>query len=228
MKIEISEDIGKKYKGVKIEIAMGILKGIDNRIDNNSEEFMSFVSQECSKIRLKYLDDTAVNKDKRVKAYRSFYWKIGLDPTKMRPANEALLRRIIIGEGLPQINVVVDAYNVASVRTVIPMCAYDLKLISGETLYMRLAKKGEKFFGIGMDTPLLLTGKEIVVCDAEGSISLYPYRDCERTKVTKETKDILLTVDGVPGIIGIELLWALKVCVKYITRHVDGKAEVVL
>ncbi len=54
--------------------------------------------------------------------------------------------------------------------------------------------------GIGMETPIALRGKEIVVEDEANLIAVYPYRDADLTKVTTDTKDVVIMVCGVPGI----------------------------
>ena len=47
---------------------------------------------------------------------RELYKALGLDPTKTRPSNEALLRRVLKGEALYRVNTLVDALNLASLR----------------------------------------------------------------------------------------------------------------
>ena len=42
---------------------------------------------------------------------RGLYKDLGLDPTKVRPSNEALLRRVPKGEALYTVNTLVDALN---------------------------------------------------------------------------------------------------------------------
>ncbi len=56
------------------------------------------------------------------RTYRDFFWTMGVDPTKVRPAAEALIRRILVGRSMPRINTVVDAYNLASMTTHILGC----------------------------------------------------------------------------------------------------------
>jgi len=225
MKMEISQDVLKNHKG--IFMTMGCLYGVDNTIDVQTDKIRAFMSEVFSKVRERYAAENTHTVG-RIQTYRTFYWNSGLDPTKMRPANEALLRRVISGEGLPQINAVVDLYNIASVSTLLPMCAYDLEKIQGKTLFIDFAHEGEEFAGIGMESPMILSGKEIVVRDRNGPISLYPYRDAEMTKVSEETTDVLFTIDGVPGVTPLELLWALKTCLQYVSRFVGGSAEVIL
>jgi phosphoenolpyruvate synthase (EC 2.7.9.2) len=39
-----------------------------------------------------------LKEDPVVRAYRDFYWRLGIDPTKVRPSSEALARRAFRGE----------------------------------------------------------------------------------------------------------------------------------
>jgi DNA/RNA-binding domain of Phe-tRNA-synthetase-like protein len=136
------------------------------------------------------------------RAYRNFFWRVGIDPTKIRPAGEALTRRILGGRDLPRINTAVDAYNLASVETSIAITAFDLQTISEDALLMRRAKSGESFHGIGMTSPDSLTGVEVVIEDelSKRLIAVYPYRDSDDSKVTLKTSSILFMMCGVPGI----------------------------
>ncbi|UCD97169.1 MAG: hypothetical protein JSV35_03745 [Candidatus Bathyarchaeota archaeon] len=65
-----------------------------------------------------------------IRAYRDFYWRLGVDPTKTRPSGEALLRRILRSRGIPSISTVVDAYNLASLSTMIPISGFDRDLLN--------------------------------------------------------------------------------------------------
>ncbi|MCS6785050.1 MAG: phenylalanine--tRNA ligase beta subunit-related protein [Candidatus Caldarchaeum sp.] len=134
-----------------------------------------------------------------VRAYRDFFWKIGIDPTKTRPSAEALMRRVLQGRDFPRVNVLVDVYNVVSMKKLVPIAAFDADKIS-ENLLMRFARNGEEFFGIGMERPMILKGKEVVVEDGEKLVAVYPYRDAETSKVTEMTGKTLFMVCGVPGV----------------------------
>ena len=141
------------------------------------------------------------------RAYRDFYWKVGIDPTKTRPAGEALTRRILGGRDLPTINTLVDSYNIASAESNVAIAAFDLSSVSKGSLRMRKAIPGEAFFGIGMDSPITLSGVEVVIED-EGKMNLvavYPYRDSDSSKVTENTHDVLMMMCGVPGLSDADL-----------------------
>src|SRR5262245_15311097 len=78
---------------------------------------------------------------------RRLYKALGIDPTKTRPSNEALLRRALKGEALYRINTLVDALNLASLRTQIPFGLYDLAAIEPPVI-LRRGAKGEGYEGI--------------------------------------------------------------------------------
>jgi Uncharacterized conserved protein len=48
------------------------------------------------------IDPEKLKEDPVVKSYRSFLWRFGIDPTKVRPSGEALRRRIARGDKLPK------------------------------------------------------------------------------------------------------------------------------
>ena len=157
------------------------------------------------------------------RAYRDFFWTIKIDPTKTRPASEALTRRVLAGKPLPCINTLVDAYNLASITSQIPLATFDSDKLEGE-LYMRFAKNGEKILGIGMKKPMELQGGEIVVSDKKKLVAVYPYRDSNNTKVTEKTENVTIVSCGVPKISKKTLQKASNTAVDYVTRFSGGKA----
>ncbi len=149
------------------------------------------------KARAAYSPET-LREDPRVKALRRLYWRIGIDPTKQRPASEALIRRVLRGHSIPRINCAVDAGNIASMETLIPIGVYDIAKLK-PPLTLRHSREGEQFKPIGRRL-LRLSKGQIVLADTEKIIHLYPYRDGEATKVDPTTSDILIVAAGAPGI----------------------------
>ncbi len=195
-----------QIKGVKIH-------KIDDELEKTKFEVMKQVRSEYN-INL-------VKDQQTFRAYRDFFWKIGIDPTKIRPAAEALIRRILAGKTIPRINTLVDAYNLASIKSGIALATFDTDKLDADIL-MRFAEEEEQFYGIGMEKPLILKGGEIVVSDNEKLIAVYPYRDAENTKVTEETKNITIIVCGVPGISKELLSDASRVVFEYVTTFCGG------
>ena len=195
----------------------------DVKVEPSDERLKNFAEQLFEKTRRQH--DLESLKDAPVlRAYRDFFWRIGIDPTKVRPAAEALIRRILLGKPIPSINNLVDAYNLASIKTCTALAAFDRDLLNGELL-MRPAGRRERFLGIGMQEPKELIGGEIVVADDEKLVAIYPYRDAEQTKVSDSTENVLLLICGVPGIRWDDLAKAGEVAMDYVTRFCGGKAK---
>ncbi len=150
-------------------------------------------------IREKYSLET-LRVDPVVKAFRKFYWSIGIDPTKKRPSAEALVRRILRNGIFPRINPVVDAGNIVSVYTLIPIGLYDLDRVK-PPLKLILSRGGEAFIPIGSKDKIILESNIPILIDSNNTVlHLYPHRDSYFSRITKETRKILVIAAGVPGI----------------------------
>jgi len=190
-------------------------------IRKKAPELENFKLEVMRHIRNEYTLDS-VKDLPTFRAYRTFFWSIGIDPTKTRPAAEALTRRILAGKTLPCINTLVDTYNIASIKTRIAIATFDADKLDGKLL-MRFAKEGEQILGIGMEKPLILKGREIIISDQENLIAVYPHRDADNTKVTEKTENVSIVVCGVPGITEEVLESASDLTLEYITRFCSGE-----
>jgi DNA/RNA-binding domain of Phe-tRNA-synthetase-like protein len=190
-RIEVDEEVRRRFD---VPLRSVRLKGLDVAAVRTDERFREEV---YAVLRRRYTLDS-VKDDPTFRAYRDFYWRIGIDPTKVRPSSEALVRRILQGKELPSINPLVDTFNLVSALTGITFSAFDLDKISG-AVRMSWSRAGERFVGIGTGE-IELTGRELVLRDDSGAISIYPYRDSERTKTSLQTRNVLLVLCGVPGL----------------------------
>ncbi|TMC53026.1 MAG: hypothetical protein E6J20_09710 [Chloroflexi bacterium] len=121
----------------------------------------------------------------QLKRARELYRKFGIDPTRVRPSSEALLRRMQKGEPMPRINSLVDVANALSVQLQVPVGLYDLDKVKGEELVVRLGGEGEGYTGIGKER-VNVAGR-ICVADADGPIG-NPSADSARTMITTDTE----------------------------------------
>ena len=221
MKIDTS--FLEKYPGLQVqELLM-----FDLEVKSSSSELTAFKKQKQEEIRRRVQSLEFVRDLPIIRAYRDFYWKVGIDPTKTRPAGEALLRRILNGKDLPAVITLVDSYNIASAETMISIAAFDLAKISQDNLLMRKATKGEEFFGIGMESSISLNGIEVVIEDTSkrNLIAVYPYRDSKDSMVTKGTREVLFMMCGVPGITNDSLEVAFRATSDYVSRYCSGSSS---
>lgn len=121
---------------------------------------------------------------------RTMYKRVGIDPTKTRPSNEALLRRVRKGQPLPRVNSLVDVINWCSFEFQLPYGLYDSSQIKGDVT-MRLGKDGEEYAGIRKD--LVHVSGRITLADEDGPFG-NPTSDSARTMVTTNTRDALVVI----------------------------------
>jgi DNA/RNA-binding domain of Phe-tRNA-synthetase-like protein len=121
---------------------------------------------------------------------RALYKALGLDPTKTRPSNEALLRRVLKGETLYRINTLVDAMNLSSLRAQLPFGLYDLSRIA-PPIRLRRGAAGESYEGIRKG-PVHVEDRP-VLSDAQGAFG-NPTSDSARTLITEQTTSALVVV----------------------------------
>ena len=217
---EIESSLEEHFPGLQV-LTFSIL-GV--KVTRRSIELENFEEKLIKQVKEQY-ELESLKKLPTFRAYRDFFWRVGIDPTKNRPAAETLIRRVLGGKAIPHINTLVNAYNLASIKTEIALAAFDMDKLKGNLL-MRPARKDEEFMGIGMKKPIRLQGGEIVISDEEKLVAIYPHRDADNTKITESTRNVLLLVCGVPGIKEETLQNAAQVAVEYITKFCDGRGRI--
>lgn len=154
-------------------------------------------------------------------AVRTMYKRVGLDPTKTRPSNEALLRRIVKGGALPRINAMVDVINWCSVEFQVPYGLYDRARMRGRVT-LRLGRDGEEYAGIRKDT-VHLAGR-ITVADDEGPFG-NPTSDSARAMVTTATTEALVVVYAPAEVPGPHLARVLDRTAERLARICGGHED---
>jgi len=171
----------------------------------------------------KKLTTEDINKIEPIIAYRQILKATGVDYHSKRPSPEALLRRIVLGKGLYTINTAVDAYNLAVIERGIGLGGFDYKKISPPVV-LRFAGEGEEMHLLGDEEPTKVEKGEAVYSDNEKLLTLdLNYRDIDKTKITLETKDIILFADGGPNINPENVRDTLKLGADYIVQFCGGK-----
>jgi DNA/RNA-binding domain of Phe-tRNA-synthetase-like protein len=131
-----------------------------------------------------------------IAATRAVYKKCGKDPSRYRPASEQLIRRMLQGKELYQIDTLVDLVNLASIAFGYSIGGFDADKIVGDTLTLGVGREGEPYEGIGRGM-LNIAGLP-VYRDAQGGVGT-PTSDNERTKMTLDTTHLLVLINGYDG-----------------------------
>lgn len=174
-------------------VTFGVVRITGVRVSERNERLWQQIEMLGQRLGQEYhLEDLA--KQPRLAAVRELQKAFGFDPTRYRPSSEALLRRILKGQGLPQINTAVDVNNLCSLEFLLPMCIYDLHNVEGQ-IRVRLGLAGEEYPGIGRHT--FQVENKVIIADDQGVMGS-TVSDTERTKVTTATRDIWLAIYAPP------------------------------
>ncbi len=120
--------------------------------------------------------------DPTVAALRKLFRAAGCDPTRYRPASEALLRRVLKGEELPALHPLVDINNCLSVELAVPCCVMRDGTFAPPFVW-RAGRAGEGYESLR--GPFNLEGKPLLT-DASGPLDA-PITGNERVKITPDT-----------------------------------------
>lgn len=131
-----------------------------------------------------------------IAATRRVYRACGKDPSRYRPASEALIRRILQGKTLYQIDTLVDLINLASIFFGYSIGAFDADKFVGDTLTLGIGREGEPYEGIGRGM-INIAGLPIYR-DTQGGVGT-PTSDNERTKIDINTRHLLVLINGYDG-----------------------------
>lgn len=131
-----------------------------------------------------------------IAATRKVYRMCGKDPSRYRPASEALIRRILKGKELYQKDTLVDLVNLASIAFGYSIGGFDADRFEGNTLTLGIGKADEPYEGIGRGM-INIEGLP-VYRDAKGGVGT-PTSDNERTKMELTTNHLVVLINGYDG-----------------------------
>lgn len=131
-----------------------------------------------------------------IAATRQVYKACGKDPSRYRPSAEALIRRMLQGKQLYQIDTLVDLINLASMAFGYSIGGFDASKFVGSELTLGIGREGEPYEGIGRG--LINIAGMPVYRDAKGGVGT-PTSDNERTKISLSTTRLLVIINGYDG-----------------------------
>lgn len=160
-----------------------------------SAELWQLIDEQGAKYR-QTLTTESLKDISGIAATRRVYKACGKDPSRYRPSSEALIRRMLQGKPLYQIDTLVDLINLASITYGYSIGGFDGDKIDGDTLTLGVGREGEPYEGIGRGM-LNIAGLP-VYRDRTGGIGT-PTSDNERTKMGLGTRHLVALVNGYDG-----------------------------
>ena len=170
---------------------------VDAKVVNSpySEALWEEINNLCQNFRSE-LNTESLKEISSIAATRRIYKACGKDPSRYRPASEALIRRVLQGKELYQLNTLVDLVNLASIAYGYSIGGFDAEKFEGDTLTLGVGREGEPYEGIGRGM-LNIQGLP-VYRDAIGGVGT-PTSDNERTKISDNTTHLVVLINGYDG-----------------------------
>ena len=164
-----------------------------------------------------------------VAAWRSAYKGFGIKRTSYRSSVERLIKRVLAGGALPEVNALVDLYNAVSLEAELCLGCDDLDAIEGD-LAFRFSREGDTFIDMGAeagedpnDPPKV---GEVVYADARHVLCRrWSWRQDARSAVSVQTRRVALTAQS-NGAGDVEAAAARLVAL--IERECAGRCRVVV
>ena len=200
----------------RVRLGVLVLGGVSVR--DADDALAAEVDSTCADFKQKYGDGKS-SEVPGVADARTLYKALGLDPTKTRPSNEALLRRALKGESLYRINTLVDALNLSSLRSQLPFGLYDLDKVEPPAV-LRKGSPGESYEGIRKG-PVNVDGRPVLV-DARGPFG-NPTSDSARTCITLDTRNALVVAYAPAGYSAARLEQVMDSTQATLTRFCGGE-----
>lgn len=183
MKINIDLELKNKLPEFSV---IAYTMAVDNDITEDVDNLILMVKEKYTN----FVPLTEVVTIPKIKVSRDGYKKLGKDPSHTRLACEALLRRVIKGDDLYRLGDIIDLGNILSIETMRSVCVVDLDKIEGDVT-IRIGTKDDIYFGINRGQ--INVDKIPLYTDKIGPFG-NPTSDTDRTKVTNNTKNILIMI----------------------------------
>jgi len=189
MEFRINEEVLEL--GIKI-IAI-IIKDMKNTPEN--EDFNRYKLDTLRELR-QNLSQTYIENDKVLNGFWELHEKVGKTSKQEPPSSVSLLTTLLTTEGLPNINLIVDIYNLVSIKTKLSIGAHDISKITGN-IELRLTDGTEQFLPIGYsDIKKLDKGEYAYIDDNNDILCRMDIKQSDKTKVTEGTIDCLYIIQG--------------------------------
>lgn len=215
----IETNVKKKYPSVSIGFA--IIKNV--RIKKEDKELNRTVQQFVNS--QSYLTNEIISSFPEVLSYRRLYKEMGVDWHSRRPSPEALLRRISQKKELYRVNTCVDAYNIVVMKNKVSVGAFDLNQIEFPTI-LKFPNNTDRILLLGDNEPTSYKPTELAYFDSKGGYNIdFNYRDAQRTKVTEDTTNLLINVDGIYDVTRIMVEQTLQETIQIIQSFCGGTLE---
>jgi DNA/RNA-binding domain of Phe-tRNA-synthetase-like protein len=223
MKLKVDDQIFKTFPGLNLGVI--IARQIDNA--GSADEITELFRIREKEIRENFNTET-LSQEPKIESWRKAYSAFGAKPKKYKSSVESLYRMILKGVDVRPINKIVDIYNYISIKHMVPAGGDDAAKVDGDVV-LRFARGDESFTALNSDETETVKDGEVVYADEKEVLCRrWNWRECDKTKMTEETKEVLLVVEGLPPVREQEMAGILDDFRQLIIKYCGGEVETVV
>lgn len=221
MRITINNQIFQKFS----EVNIGILFAQDiNNNDNSDVEIKELIREKEKEIKNSFTVMELLNIP-RINAWRKAYSAFGAKPKKYKCSVENLYRMILSGKELHTINKIVDIYNYISIKNMIPIGGDDYDKIDGD-ITLTFSRGDEAFIELNSkEKKHPKQGEVIYKDDNEVLCRRWNWRECDKTKMVDQTKNVLFFVEGIAPVSDHEVKTVVDQLSTMVKKYCGGKTQ---
>jgi arginyl-tRNA synthetase len=221
MKFKISNTIFNAHPDL-LE-AVVVLRNINNL--KNGSEILKLLRNE-EKNKRKEFEGKTLSEHPKIKPWREAFRNFGSKPNKYSSSVEALLKRVISGNDLPDISPLVNLYNYFSIKHILPFGGEDFAGVYGD-MELKYSNGNEAFTPILSDKQENPDRGEVAWIDDYGiTCRKWNWRQCDRTKITENTKEGYFIIDALPPITKEEVKKAAEEFIVLAKQYLNAEGEI--
>ncbi|MFC1494267.1 B3/4 domain-containing protein [Thermodesulfobacteriota bacterium] len=191
----ISDEIFKLFPGY----CRGVVLAFDIKNGDSPEE-LTLLLREAEESLCKKIDRDEIAIHPRIASWRDAYRSFGAKTAKYRSSIEAMIRRVLNGNELPNINTIVDIGNIISLRHLITAGGHAIDLLNGD-ISLRKATGDETFTAFGTDKTENPHPGEIIFTEGNTVLTRrWSWRQANHTATQKSTTAVEMNIDGLPPV----------------------------
>jgi len=213
----VSDEIFKLFPGYSrgVVLAQGVVNG------KSPPELVSMLRDTEKSVKDR-LHPEKLSEHPNIASWRDAYRTFGARPGKFRSSVEAMARRVLQGQNLPSINILVDIGNIISLRHLIPAGGHATDVLT-QDIELRLATGEEEFTPFGSETTEHPVPGEIVFVEGNEVLTRrWTWRQASHTLTLPETTAIELNIDGLPPVSASEIEEACSEAIEMIEHYCGG------
>ena len=214
--------VTREVLNLGLKIIVITIDGVN--INKETKKFLNFKEKAYNALHKKY-QNFDIETDLILRGFHKIHKEIGLKRRKNTPVNELILKKFLKKETIPCENVLYHLYNIALLDSRLPIFICDKDKINGN-ITLKLAHNTSTYIDQNGELRQI-NPNEYIYEDKEKIIQKLETSQNKEVQITKDTKNILITIEGNENTSTEYLIEVASEIIDLITTYCHGKAQII-